>query len=58
MSELLHEVRWGRAQSSAALIPNCRLETVPDAACFVSLDDPDALVALVEDFVPAITEAM
>lgn len=37
----------------AALIPNCRLETVPDAACFVSLDNPDALVSLIQEFVPA-----
>jgi pimeloyl-ACP methyl ester carboxylesterase len=41
------------AQRLAALIPNCRLETVPAAATFVSLDKPDALVALVADFVPA-----
>ena len=45
------------AQRLAALIPNCRLETVPEAACFVSLDNPEALVSLVEDFVPATVEA-
>jgi len=44
------------AQRLAALIPNCRVETVPDAACFVSLDNPDALVSLVADFVPAAVE--
>lgn len=46
------------AHRLAALIPNCRLETVPDAACFVSLDNPDALVSLIEDFAPAATEAV
>jgi len=45
------------AHRLAALIPNCRLETVPDAATFVSLDNPDALVTLIEDFVPATVEA-
>jgi pimeloyl-ACP methyl ester carboxylesterase len=45
------------AHRLAALIPDCRIETVPDAACFVSLDNPDALVSLVEDFVPATVEA-
>lgn len=44
------------AHRLAALIPNCRIETVPDAACFVSLDQPGALVSLVEDFVPATVE--
>jgi pimeloyl-ACP methyl ester carboxylesterase len=44
------------AHRLAALIPNCRIETVPGAACFVSLDNPDALVSLVEDFVPATVE--
>jgi pimeloyl-ACP methyl ester carboxylesterase len=44
------------AHRLAALIPDCRLETVPDAACFVSLDNPTALVSLVEDFVPATVE--
>lgn len=45
------------ARRLAAIIPDCRLETVPDAACFVSLDNPDALVSLVADFVPATVEA-
>ena len=45
------------AHRLAALIPNCRVETVPDAACFVALDQPDALVSLIEDFVPATVEA-
>jgi pimeloyl-ACP methyl ester carboxylesterase len=45
------------AHRLADLIPNCRLETVPDAACFVSLDNPDALVSLIEDFVPSDPEA-
>ena len=41
------------ARRLAALIPDCRVETVPDAACFVSLDNPHALVSLIQDFVPA-----
>jgi len=45
------------AHRLAALIPNCRVETVPDAACFVSLDNPNALVSLVADFVPATVKA-
>lgn len=45
------------ARRLSGLIPNCRVETVPDAACFVSLDNPDALVSLVEDFVPANADA-
>jgi len=45
------------AHRLAALIPNCRVETVPDAACFVALDQPDALASLVADFVPATVEA-
>jgi pimeloyl-ACP methyl ester carboxylesterase len=40
------------AHRLAGLIPDCRLETVSDAAAFVSLDAPDALAALIEDFVP------
>jgi pimeloyl-ACP methyl ester carboxylesterase len=40
------------AHRLAGLIPDCRLETVPDAAAFVSLDTPDALTALIADFVP------
>jgi pimeloyl-ACP methyl ester carboxylesterase len=46
------------AHRLAELIPNCRVETVPDAACFVSLDNPEALVSLVAEFVPARTAAM
>jgi len=45
------------AHRLAALIPDCRVETVPDAACFVALDQPEALVELVADFVPATVEA-
>jgi pimeloyl-ACP methyl ester carboxylesterase len=41
------------AKRLAALIPDCRLETVSGSATFVSLDAPEALVALIEDFVPA-----
>ncbi|HVY10281.1 MAG TPA: alpha/beta hydrolase [Mycobacteriales bacterium] len=40
------------ARRLAALIPDCRLETVPDARTFVALDAPDVLVSLIEDFVP------
>jgi len=40
------------AHRLAALIPDCRLEIVKDSAAFVSLDAPDAVVALIEDFVP------
>jgi pimeloyl-ACP methyl ester carboxylesterase len=40
------------AHRLAQLIPDCRLETVPDASTFVSRDAPAALVALIEDFVP------
>jgi pimeloyl-ACP methyl ester carboxylesterase len=52
---------WGRidrafpiklAHRLARLIPDCRLETVPDAAPFVSLDVPEVVAALIEDFVP------
>lgn len=42
------------ARRLESLIPDCRVETVPDAACFVSLDNPEALVSLVQDFVPAL----
>jgi pimeloyl-ACP methyl ester carboxylesterase len=41
------------ARRLAALIPNCRLETVPGSETFVSLDAPDVLVGLIADFVPA-----
>jgi pimeloyl-ACP methyl ester carboxylesterase len=40
------------AHRLAGIIPDCRLETVPGAAAFVSMDAPDVLVALIEDFVP------
>jgi pimeloyl-ACP methyl ester carboxylesterase len=39
-----------------ALIPNCRLESVPGSATFVSLDAPDVLVDLIADFVPVRVE--
>jgi pimeloyl-ACP methyl ester carboxylesterase len=40
------------AKRLAALIPDCRLEVVPDAAAFVSLDAPETLASLIESFVP------
>jgi pimeloyl-ACP methyl ester carboxylesterase len=40
------------ARRLAGLIPDCRLETVPGAATFVSMDAPEALAALIESFVP------
>jgi pimeloyl-ACP methyl ester carboxylesterase len=41
------------ARRLAELIPNCRLETVPGSATFVSLDAPEVLVDLIADFVPS-----
>jgi pimeloyl-ACP methyl ester carboxylesterase len=40
------------ARRLESLIPDCRLETVPGSRPFVSLDAPETLVALIEDFVP------
>ncbi|HWA64803.1 MAG TPA: alpha/beta hydrolase [Mycobacteriales bacterium] len=40
------------ARRLAALIPDCRLETVPGSQAFVSLDKPDVLTELIADFVP------
>lgn len=40
------------AHRLAGLIPDSRLETVPNARTFVSLDAPEKLAALIADFVP------
>jgi pimeloyl-ACP methyl ester carboxylesterase len=45
------------AHRLAALIPDCRVESVPDAACFVSLDKPAKVVDVIADFIPTTSES-
>lgn len=46
------------ARRLAALIPGCRLETVPGSRTFVSLDAPEVLTDLIANFVPAHASAV
>ena len=43
--------KLGNAQRLAAEIPNARLELIEDSRCFVQIDQPDRLTALIDSFV-------
>jgi pimeloyl-ACP methyl ester carboxylesterase len=45
------------AERLAATLPDARLATVPDSAAFSPLDNPEALVALIEEFVSEVSGA-
>jgi pimeloyl-ACP methyl ester carboxylesterase len=48
---IAHGIEAGRA------IPNCRFETLPRAAHFPNLEDPEGLAAVLEDFLATTSPA-
>lgn len=49
--------RLWRAERLAAMIPDARIETIPDAKTFVSLDQPERLAELIAGFMRETTPA-
>jgi pimeloyl-ACP methyl ester carboxylesterase len=44
-------------QEAAQAVPNCRFETLPRAAHFPNLEDPEALAGVLGDFLATTTPA-